>query len=61
MFINNVKQQTQDKFIDDWAEKITYQNRQAKLRTNNIFSYPKLAMKLIAAVFGFALAPIIWE
>ena len=30
-FINNVKQQTEDKCIDDWTEKISCQNQQAKL------------------------------
>ena len=58
-FINNVKQQTEDKFIDDWTEKISCQNQQTKLRTYNTFSlFPKLATyvsdltdtRLIAAV-----------
>ena len=42
-FINNVKQQTKDNFIDDWTEKISCQNQQTKLRTYNTFSFfPKL-------------------
>ena len=58
-FINNGKQQTEDKFIDDWTEKISCQNQQTKLRTYNTFSFfPKLATyvsdltdtRLIAAV-----------
>ena len=58
-FINNVKQQTEDKFIDDWTEKISCQNQHTKLRTYNTFSFfPKLATyvsdltdtRLIAAV-----------
>ena len=59
-FTNNVKQQTEDKFIDDWTEKISCQKQQAKLRTYNTFSdyFPKLATyvrdlndtRLIAAV-----------
>ena len=57
--INNVKQQTEDKFIDDWTEKISCQNQHTKLRTYNTFSFfPKLATyvsdltdtRLIAAV-----------
>ena len=36
-FITNVKQQTEDKFIDDWTEKISCQNQQTKLRTYNTF------------------------
>ena len=64
-FINNVKQQTEDKFIDDWTEKISCQNQQAKLRTYNTFSYfPKLATyvsdltatRLIAAVVRLRLS-----
>ena len=37
-FITNVKQQNEDKFIEDWTEKISFQNQQAKLRTYNTFS-----------------------
>ena len=29
VFINNVRQQTRQKFIDDWVEKMSGQNRQA--------------------------------
>ena len=56
----NVKQQTEDKFIDDWTEKISCQKQKAKLRTYNTFSdyFPKLPTyvrdlndtRLIAAV-----------
>ena len=58
-FINNFKQQTEDKFIDDWTEKISCQNQQAKLKAYNTFTFfPKLATyvsdltdtRLIAAV-----------
>ena len=58
-FINNVKQQTEDKFIDDWTEKISCENQQTKLKTYNTFSFfPKFATyvsdltdtRLIAAV-----------
>ena len=65
-FINYVKQQTEDKFIDDWTENISCQNQQAKLRTYNSFSdyFPKLATyvsdmtntRLIAAVAQFRLS-----
>ena len=67
-FINNVKQQTEDKFIDDWTEKISCQNQHTKLRTYNTFSFfPKLATyvsdltdtRLIAAVARLRLAPTI--
>ena len=53
------KQQTEDKFIDDWTKNISCQNQQTKLRTFNTFSFfPKLATyvsdqtdtRLIAAV-----------
>ena len=58
-FINNVKKQTEDKFIDDWTEKISCQNQQTNLRTHKTFSFfPKLSTyvsdltdtRLIAAV-----------
>ena len=44
-FINNVKQQSEGKFIDEWTEKISCQNQQTKFRTYNTFSdyFPKLA------------------
>ena len=38
-FIDNVKQQTEDNFIDDWTKKISCQNQQTKLRTYNTFSF----------------------
>ena len=58
-FINNVKKQTEDKFIDDWTENISCQNQQTNLRTHKTFSFfPKLSTyvsdltdtRLIAAV-----------
>ena len=57
-FINNVKQQAEDKFIDDRTEKISCQNQEAKLRTYTLSYFPKLATyvtdqtdtRLIAAV-----------
>ena len=44
-FINNVKRQAEDKFIDNWTKQNSRQNQQAKLRTYNTFSdyFPKLA------------------
>ena len=60
-----LKKQNEDKFIDDWTEKISCQNQQTKLRTYNTFSFfPKLATyisdltdtRLIAAVVRLRLS-----
>ena len=42
MFSNNVKQRTQDKLIDDWAEQISCHNRQAETY-KPLSSYPTFA------------------